>query len=91
MFEAKRWAYFEQNVTRRRQLQFRWSVDDHDLPTLQIRVIFCVRWRRCALQVSQGNARSATNYLAELRKRTSPYGDCMQRTGHYFLEALVSR
>lgn len=53
--------------------------------------IICWRWRRCALAVSQGNTRTATDYLAELRSRISPHGDYMQRMGHYFLEALVSR
>lgn len=40
--------------------------------------------------MSQGNARSATDHLAELRSRTSPHGDFMQRMGHYCMEALVS-
>ncbi|KAG0566949.1 hypothetical protein KC19_7G099200 [Ceratodon purpureus] len=46
---------------------------------------------RCALAVSQSNPRTARDYLAELRSRTSPHGDYMQRMGHYFLEALVAK
>ena len=45
---------------------------------------------RCALAVNQGNDRDATDLLAELRHKSSPYGTPTQRMAHYFMEALVS-
>lgn len=46
---------------------------------------------RCAFAVSQGKTHSATEYLAELRSLSSPFGDYMQRVAHYFMEALVAK
>jgi hypothetical protein len=46
--------------------------------------------RRCALAVSQGNDRLATDLLAELRLNSSPYGTATERLAHYLMEALVS-
>lgn len=46
---------------------------------------------RCALAVSQGNDRLATDLLAELRQNSSPYRTPTERMAHYFMEALVAR
>ncbi|XP_024397051.1 scarecrow-like protein 14 [Physcomitrium patens] len=46
---------------------------------------------RCALAVSQGNVREATDLLSDLRQISSPNGNATQRMAHYFMEALVAK
>ncbi|KAG0566948.1 hypothetical protein KC19_7G099100 [Ceratodon purpureus] len=46
---------------------------------------------RSALAVSQGKDKDATDLLAELREKASPYGNPVERMAHYFMEALVAR
>ncbi|XP_024386838.1 scarecrow-like protein 14 [Physcomitrium patens] len=46
---------------------------------------------KCALAVSQGDARNATDLLAELRLKSSNQGNPTQRMAHYCMEALVAR